>query len=73
MLLYVITESEYVVDQFTGMEAEMLRVIDIRDESGTDYSFLVSPEQLFQSLLGARHEIAAALNVAPEEVELEVV
>ena len=70
MILHVI--CEYYTDEFDGT-ADTFSIIDVMDEEGGDYTFLVSPEMRYWSLDGARYDIVERLGVASEELMLEEV
>ncbi len=52
---------------------DTFQVVELRHESGADYTFLVSSEERFAGFAELARHIAARLGVAPEEVHLEEV
>ncbi|MDH4319609.1 MAG: hypothetical protein OEV64_14580 [Desulfobulbaceae bacterium] len=50
-----------------------LQVIQLYDENGTDYGFLIPYDARFLSMTDLRADIAYKLQLQPEEIELEEV
>lgn len=48
-----------------------IRIAELRDEAGTDYTFLAGHDDRFLSFTDIREHIAGRLQVAPGEIELE--
>jgi len=50
-----------------------LQVIELYDENGTDYGFLIPYDERYLSMADLRADIAHKLQLEPEEIELEEV
>jgi len=70
MLFYVI--CEYYDGAIEDTAGTRFGIIDIHDEAGTDYTFLVGREDRLKTIDGAHYHIASQMGVDPDEVELEV-
>ncbi len=54
-----------------GVRGDTFQVVELIDENGTDYTFVVNQDKPYFSLQEVALDIASSLSVPPEEIELE--
>ena len=50
---------------------DTFQVIELRHETGADYTFLIAADDRFTDFQQLRRHIAAGLRVSPEEIHIE--